>query len=117
MSFENRDDTIDYIEFPVADMVATKTFYAAAFGWSFTDYGPHYCEFTDGRISGGFALSDTVATGGAMVVLYHHNLALAQNAVETAGGQITKALFDFPGGQRFEFADPNGHVLAVWRKI
>ena len=30
---------INYVEFNVSDMARTKAFYAAAFGWTFTDYG------------------------------------------------------------------------------
>ena len=35
-------------------------------------------------------------------------------SVEAAGGRIVKPIFDFPGGKRFHFADPDGYVLAVW---
>ncbi len=37
-------------------------------------------------------------------------------AVEKAGGTITKPIFDFPGGQRFQFRDRDGYELAVWSK-
>ena len=33
--------------------------------------------------------------------------------VEAAGGRVTVPIFEFPGGRRFHFADPDGHVLAV----
>jgi predicted enzyme related to lactoylglutathione lyase len=33
-------ERIDYIELPGGDLAATKSFYASAFGWGFTDYGP-----------------------------------------------------------------------------
>ena len=49
------DRRIDYVEFNVADVARAKTFYGDAFGWSFKDYGPDYCEFGDGRLTGGFA--------------------------------------------------------------
>ena len=38
----------------------------------------------------------------------------ARRAVEKAGGTATKPIFDFPGGKRFHFLDPNGNELAVW---
>jgi predicted enzyme related to lactoylglutathione lyase len=41
---------IDNIEFNVADIARSKAFYGAVFGWSFTDYGPGYTEFDDGRL-------------------------------------------------------------------
>ncbi len=42
MSKPEHDRTIDYIEFGATDIEATKRFYAACFGWKFTDYGPDY---------------------------------------------------------------------------
>jgi len=39
-----------------------------------------------------------------------------QKAVETAGGRISKAIFDFPGGQRFHFLDTDGYELAGWTR-
>ena len=114
--YPRRDLAINYIEFRVADMARAKTFYAAAFGWTFTDYGPNYCAFADGFIKGGFDASDGPPTvlGGPLVVLYGDDLADAQRRIEAAGGRSVKPLFDFPGGQRFHFCDPDGYELAVW---
>lgn len=108
------DRKINYIEFNVSDMDRTKAFYAQAFGWSFTDYGPTYCEFSDGHMTGGFDASVPVRTGGPLVILYGTDLADIQRAVEAAGGTIVKPLFEFPGGRRFHFTDPDGYELAVW---
>ena len=49
------DNQIDYIEFQVADLATTRTFFEQLFGWKFTDYGPDYTSFEDGRIAGGFS--------------------------------------------------------------
>ena len=38
----------------------------------------------------------------------------AQRAVELAGGVITRAAFNFPGGRRFHFREPGGNEMAVW---
>jgi len=111
------DRTINYIEFTVTDIVRTKAFYGQAFGWGFTDYGPEYCEFTDGHMKGGFdatAPADKESKGGPLVVLYGDDLAALQKSIEEAGGTIIKPIFDFPGGQRFHFTDPEGYELAVW---
>jgi hypothetical protein len=51
-----------------------------------------------------------------LVVLYHDNLDVALAQVTRAGGKITRPIFDFPGGRRFEFATPGGTALAVWTK-
>ena len=110
----NRNNCINYIEFNVGDIARSKEFYGKAFGWHFTDYGPHYCEFSDGRMKGGFDASGTVSAGGPLVILYGADLADAVARVEAAGGRIVKPIFEFPGGRRFHFADPDGYELAVW---
>lgn len=110
------DRQIDYIELPVKDIAKNKAFYGSAFGWQFTDYGPDYCEFRDGRLTGGFTTEGTVKPGSALIVLYGDDLPTLQQAVVNAGGKISKPIFDFPGGQRFHFTDPNGYELAVWTK-
>lgn len=105
---------IDYIEFPARDIEATKTFYQSVFGWKFTDYGPDYTSFEDGRLSGGFDKSGTPTGSGALIVLYASDLDAAETAIRGAGGEIVKPQFSFPGGKRFHFSDPSGNVLAVW---
>lgn len=109
------DRKIDYIEFQIADIPAAKEFYGSAFGWSFTDYGPDYCEFRDGRLSGGFAKSKHgIPSDGALVIIFVDRLEDAQARVEAAGGTIVKPIFAFPGGRRFHFVDREGYELAVW---
>ena len=105
---------IDYIEFPAVDIAKTKDFYIGVFGWKFTDYGPDYTSFEDGRIAGGFSKADKVAAGGPLVVIYRADLAETEARVRAAGGAIVKEIFPFPGGRRFHFSDPGGNELAVW---
>jgi predicted enzyme related to lactoylglutathione lyase len=105
---------MDYIEFPATDIEATKRFYNAVFGWSFTDFGPNYTSFFDGRLGGGFIMSAQPVKGGALVVLYAKSLEETRRKVIDAGGRIVVETFEFPGGRRFHFADPNGNELAVW---
>ena len=109
------DNCVDYLEFNVTDIERTKAFYGEAFGWEFVDYGDTYCEFSDGRMKGGFTTLAPVNTGGPLVVLYHKDLELLIDKVTAAGGQISKEIFGFPGGERFQFIDPDGYELAVWR--
>ena len=54
------DGKIDYIEWPGGDLPATKSFYSAAFGWSFVDYGPDYVAFEGQGTDGGFAKRTSV---------------------------------------------------------
>ncbi|MCD7099615.1 VOC family protein [Stenotrophomonas sp. MMGLT7] len=104
---------IDYLEFAVASIAASRSFFGQAFDWTFQDYGPDYCEFRDGRLTGGF-FHGPVQPGGPLVVLYSNDLAATQARIETAGGRITQPVYDFPGGRRFHFADPDGYAWAVW---
>ena len=107
-------DRIDYIEFPATDIPATKVFYAAVFGWTFTDYGPDYVAFEDGQMGGGFAKVPSNSASGPLVILYSSDLEKTKASVEGQGGRIAKPIFEFPGGRRFHFLDPNGNELAVW---
>jgi predicted enzyme related to lactoylglutathione lyase len=107
------DRRIDYIEFPAADIAGTKAFYARVFGWKFTDFGPEYTSFEDGRLAGGFWTSGP-AGKGPLVVIYAADLEAMEAQVRAAGGAIVRAPFPFPGGRRFHFTDPGGNELAVW---
>lgn len=114
MSKSHNDLKIDYIEFNVSDVARTRAFYGQAFDWRFKDYGPDYCEFGDGRLTGGFTTLGPVKTGGPLILLYADDLEDAVKSVEAAGGRITQQPYGFPGGRRFHFADPDGYELAVW---
>lgn len=111
---DSRDRCIDYVEFTVSDIDRSKAFYGTAFGWTFTDFGPTYCEFSDGCMKGGFDASGPVRAGGPLVVLYAADLGNIEDRIAAAGGTIVKPAFSFPGGERFHFTDPDGYELAVW---
>jgi hypothetical protein len=114
MTHQQTDRTIDYIEFSVTDMEASKSFYASVFGWEFTDYGPDYASFSDENVDGGFRVEGEVAAGGPLVVFYAEDLEAVEQSVTEAGGKIVQEIFSFPGGRRFHFTDPSGNELAVW---
>ena len=107
------DGKIDYVEFRGPDMGAIKDFYTAAFGWSFTDYGPAYAAVDQG-LEGGFDTGSEPHLAPPLVVLYAHDLEAMAAKVTAAGGIITVPIYAFPGGRRFHFTDPAGTVLAVW---
>jgi uncharacterized protein len=115
---------INYIEFAAYDLAEIERFYSAAFDWHFTAYGPDYIGFRDQADStseqGGFyrverthGFSQT-QNGAALVILLSNDLEASLATVEKHGGQISKAIFSFPGGRRFHFNDPSGNELAVW---
>ncbi len=114
MSQAEQDRRVDYIEFLTKDIEETKKFYSGVFDWEFTDYGPDYTSFRDGRLAGGFSMAPEVQTGGPLVVIYSTNLAEVEARIGECGGQIVRAIFEFPGGRRFHFTDPSGNELAVW---
>jgi hypothetical protein len=114
MSQADQDRRIDYIEFPAADIQETKSFYSGVFGWTFTDYGPDYTSFSDGRLAGGFTRAVERNEAAPLIALYATDLQAIKEEVENHGGKITKETFEFPGGRRFHFRDPNGTKLAVW---
>ncbi|KRA01535.1 VOC family protein [Achromobacter sp. Root565] len=114
MGASGNNNRIDNIEFNVADIARSKRFYGEVFGWTFTDYGPTYTEFTDGRLKGGFTAGEAVRPGGPLVILYGDDLAATQQRITAAGGRISRDTFTFPGGSRFHFTDPDDYELAVW---
>lgn len=86
MSQSSHNRQIDYIEFKVADILVAKAFYERVFGWTFTDYGPEYTSFHDGRLSGGFWQGPPASGKGPLVVIYATDLEDVENAVPAAGG-------------------------------
>lgn len=106
---------LDYLELPAtgATLDSVKAFYATAFAWTFTDYGPTYSAFDEG-LEGGFQTDGGEASAKPLPVLYAADLETTLAAVESAGGVILRPIFPFPGGRRFHFADPAGNELAVW---
>jgi len=106
---------LDYLELPAlgGTLDSVKSFYSAAFAWSFTDYGPTYSAFEEG-LDGGFHTDAAESLKVPLPVLYAEDLEETLASVENAGGEIVKPIFSFPGGRRFHFKDPAGNELAVW---
>jgi len=114
---EHVHHAIDYVEIGVDDLDAARAFYAAAFGWTFNDYGPAYAGIRwsegDGEV-GGLNAERPPAVGGPLVLLWSADLGASAAAVGAAGGVVTEGPYDFPGGRRFHFTDPAGNELGVW---
>jgi predicted enzyme related to lactoylglutathione lyase len=113
MAKPENDRRIDYVEIVVRDVGRAKQFYGDVFGWPFTDYGPEYAAFNDGRLDGGFRTGEP-KPGGPLVITYAVDLEATQQRIERAGGTVVEPIFGFPGGRRFHFTDPDGNELAVW---
>ena len=113
----NIHETINYVEFPAKDLAATKQFFTQCFSWAFEDYGLEYTAFTDEGLDGGFFYSEqssATINGAALIIFYSSDLAATYEKVKRSGGNITKEVFEFPGGKRFHFTEPSGNEFAVW---
>lgn len=110
-------EKLDYVEYPAADMEATRAFFGQVFGWDFEEFGPDYCAFSKQGLDGGFYRSELYSSthnGSALLVFYSVDLEATRAKIENAGGRIEKPIFDFPGGRRFHFSEPSGNEFAVW---
>jgi predicted enzyme related to lactoylglutathione lyase len=108
-----KHEQVQYIEFLSNDLVKAKKFYNESFGWHFTDYGPEYTAFEGEYVDGGFT-TGTPVSGSILIVLYSNHIEATKDKVIKAGGAIAKDIYNFPGGRRFHFIDPDGYELAVW---
>ena len=104
---------LNYVELPVGDLSAGKAFYEAAFGWSLTAFGPSYAATLTGDTDIGLQGDAAEATKAPLPVIDVDDLEAAHASVLTAGGQIVRPIFAFPGGRRFHFLDPAGNELAA----
>lgn len=111
---KNKNNSINYIELPMIKNAETKKFYSTVFEWEFTDWGPDYISFSGANIDGGFNGEAQISSPGVLVVLYATDLDKKLEEVVQAGGDIIKPTYEFPGGKRFHFKDPNGNELSVW---
>jgi predicted enzyme related to lactoylglutathione lyase len=115
--YQPAQNSIDYIEMPSTDLGDTKRFFSNLFGWRFEDYGPDYAAFDDDRIAGGFFAAKEAWPSAAacpLVVFYSSELEMTRADVVRLGGEMTRDIFAFPGGRRFQFRAPGTGEFAVW---
>ena len=116
MSIDARDNRIDYVEFRAADAEAlgrTRAFYGTIFGWNYKEWGADYADTQSSGVSSGISV-DASRQGRPLPVIYSTHLENVRASVLAAGAKLTKDIFSFPGGRRFQFTDPAGNELAVW---
>ncbi|MXO59191.1 VOC family protein [Altererythrobacter salegens] len=104
---------LNYFELRVADSGRSRDFYSAALGWQFTDFGPTYAATTTDDTDLGL---DAETKGPPLAVIESNDLEASLAQVEAAGGTIVKPIFDFPGGRRFHFTDPDSIEVAIWQR-
>ncbi len=107
---------INYLELPSRDVARSRGFYQRAFDWQFTAFGPTYAATTSDDTDLGIDGDTAQHSAAPLPVIEVGDLETVCEAVEQAGGTITKAIFAFPGGRRFHFTDPDGHKLGVWQR-
>ena len=104
---------LNYLELPVTDVPRSRAFYADAFGWAFTDFGPDYSATMTGDTDIGLSGDPAERPAHPLPVIEVDDLDAALTRIEAAGGVVTVPIFAFPGGRRFHFRDPAGHELSA----
>lgn len=107
---------LNYLELTGADIAQSRAFYASAFGWEFTDFGPGYSATTSDDTDVGLTTEPDPESAPLLPIIEVEGLEAVLDAVVAQGGIIVKPIFAFPGGRRFHFRDPAGHVLGVWER-
>ena len=105
---------LDYVELPVSNIEDSARFYETAFGWTLTRFAPTYAATTTGDTDVGLQADQSAACEAPLPVIQVEDVDATASAVEAAGGEIIRPVFDFPGGRRFHFRDPSGNELAAW---
>lgn len=116
MSFDNRHNRIDYLEFSAASAESlreSRRFYEKVFGWQYKEWGSEYVDTQSSGVASGIAVK-AEHRACPLPVIFASKLEQARERVLEAGARLTKDIFSFPGGRRFEFVDPAGNEAAVW---
>ncbi len=102
---------LDYLEFTSPEIEKTQAFFTEAFGWTYIDYGPDYKDIRGAGLSGGI---ERGPLRPPLPVIRADDLEAMLARVKAAGAEITREIFSFPGGRRFQFREPGGTEMAVW---
>lgn len=116
----NQNNCLDFIEFPAQDtndLQLSKDFYKTVFGWSYKDWGDDYSDTKDSGMGSGLNADPSHRSRHPLAVIYTTDLESARAKIVSCKGKITRDIFLFPGGRRFNFEDPSGKELAVWSKL
>jgi predicted enzyme related to lactoylglutathione lyase len=107
------ENKLVYVELPANSTAEMKAFYGSLFGWSFQDWGTEYTAFSESGLDGGCNAGKEDRTTAPLLVIETADIQAMEVRVQEAGGTVTRATFQFPGGRRFHFIDPSGNELAV----
>lgn len=105
---------LNYVELPVTDLSSSRAFFEAAFGWTLKPFGSTYAATMTGLTDIGLQGDAAARPAAPLPVIEVDDLEAALNAVEQAGGIVTRPIFSFPRGARFHFREPSGIEFAAW---
>ena len=103
----------NFIELPTRDLAASQAFFEKVFGMKMTVFGPIYACTMTGDVDLGLQADPEEASKAPLPVIHVSDLEATLAAVTAAGATITKPIFSFPGGRRFQFLDPSGNELSA----
>ena len=112
----NVHHTIDYVEFTVEDVAEAKTFYTAAFGWSFNDYGPDYVGIVGRGGEVGGLTKGEARPGGPLVIVYSDDLDATLTGLRAAGATITQEPYRSRAVDGSTSPTPVATNSAVWAR-
>jgi predicted enzyme related to lactoylglutathione lyase len=75
--------------------------------------GPNHISFSGAKIVRCFNGDAKISSLGVLFVLYANDFNQKFETMKKFGGETSKPVFEFPGGRRSHFRDPNGNELAV----
>ena len=80
------------------------------------DYVAFHAAGLEGGIYRAYMVSRSADAGG-LIVFYSRNFEASEVLVLSHGASIIKPILDFPGGCRFQFAEPTGNEFAFWSNV
>jgi uncharacterized protein len=103
----------NFIELPTRDLAKSQVFFDRVFGMKMTGFGPTYACTMTGDVDIGLQADAAEASAAPLLVIEVLDLEATLAAVIAVGAEVTKSIFSFPGGRRFQFRDPGGNELAA----
>ena len=105
-----------HAEIRSADPDATRNFYAALFGWTYSDGAFPGYTFADTGVENALPTAIGPLQGGAESVLFFvgvEDVEATLNRAEELGGTIVQSAQHVPGVTFGVFADAQGHAVGV----
>lgn len=113
-------DPVVYFEVLGKDHESLSAFYSGLFGWTASAVGDSPYSLIDTGVQGSIPGGIGEAADGAEHVTFYVEVADLEAALrkaESLGGRRALEPTDFPGGRFAQFADPEGHVIGLWKSV